>query len=402
MRDALEVPGMISLAAGFVDQESLPAEPIEATCRSLFHDADTARATLQYGSTFGDPSLRRTILDRLLSEKVISPDAAVSCNDVMIGNGSQQLLYLLSETLLDPGDIVLLEAPTYFVFLGILESLGATTIGLDTDSDGLVPESLDAVLIRLKSEGRLARVKFLYVMSYFANPTGRSWSSTRKREILEILRRHCQNESPILVVEDAAYRSLGEDEAVDPPLKSFDKENTEVLYLESFSKCLAPGLKVGCAVGPEPIIAKMVDLKGNHDFGTSNLSQQILAQSIQSTWYDEHVADVRRTYREKRRRLVAFLAEVSKENVSFDVPNGGFYLWMRLKDNRDTGPHSALFARAVEEKVLYVPGAYCFSADRVESRFCSWLRLSYGMISMDQLAEAVRRLGRAIDSAGIV
>jgi len=400
MRDALEVPGMISLAAGFVDQASLPAKETAAICRSLFEKPETAQSALQYGSTFGDPGLRRTILNRLHQQNVLSPDASVSCDDIMIGNGSQQLLYLLSEALLDPGDIVLVEAPTYFVFLGILESLGARTIGLETDPEGVIPESLDETLYRLESEGEFGRVKYMYVMTYFANPTGRSWSVSRKNQIMEILRSHRRGDLPLLLVEDGAYRALSDSGSVSPPLKALDENNDEVMYLESFSKCLAPGLKVGCAVGPGELIAKMVDIKGNHDFGTANLAQQILLRSIESDWYDSHIADVRKAYKEKRERLVELLAEQAGREISFEVPEGGFYLWVQLRGEKGTGPESALFRRALEEKILYVPGAYCYSADRPESRFCSSLRLSYGMISIEQLVEGVRRLGRAIQSIG--
>ncbi|MFH1741457.1 MAG: PLP-dependent aminotransferase family protein [bacterium] len=307
------------------------------------------------------------------------------------------MLYLLSEALLDPGDIVLVEAPTYFVFLGILESFGAQTIGLTSDVEGITPESLEETLDRLNHCGHLERVKFLYTMTYFANPTGRSWSTERKQAILSILRSYRQRGARLLLVEDGAYRYLDDDRRFTPTTKSYDKENQEVLYLESFSKCLAPGLKIGCAVGPRDLIGKMADLKGNHDFGTSNFAQQILYRALDSSWFDKHLESVCETYRRKRLCLITALKETVGERIAFDVPRGGFYLWMRLKDNVDTGPKSDLLQRALAEKVLYVPGEYCYSTDRPESRCCSWLRLSYGMVSDELIEEGVERLGRAIE-----
>lgn len=396
MAQALEVPGLISLAVGFVDRESLPHEEIDGLIREMMMQARSGQAALQYGTTQGDLEFRTLLIDRLRSEGVFHPDSSTGAPHCLIGSGSQQILYLAAEALLDEGDIVLLEAPTYFVVLGVFNSRGARTIGIDTDAQGLIPEKLEECLAHLKREGQLSRVKMLYLMSYATNPLGVTLPNERRKQIYAILQRYREEGFPILLVEDAAYRRLAFESDCPPPIKSLDESNDWILYTESFSKSLSPGLRLGCAVGPQPLIDKMIDLKGNHDFGSSNLAQQILKSAIQSGLFDRHLLTLNDVYRRKRDVALRILDDHFPPDAYWLNPNGGFYIWVTLPSTLDTGSNGPLFKTALEEKVLYVPGNLCYSADRPESQRSSTMRLSYGMIDEESLREGCQRLAMAL------
>ena len=241
MAQALETPGLISLAAGFVDQESLPHHVVSSEVNELLNEPLSGRAMLQYGTTQGDEGLRRMLNERLREEGVLHPNAPVDASQFILGSGSQQILYLLAEALLDEGDIVLMEAPTYFVVLGAMQTRGAQTIGIDIDEGGLIPERLEQALQQLESEGKLGRVKMLYCMTYAGNPHGVTLREERRPQILNILRYYRERGFPILLLEDAAYRRLNFS-TPPAPVKSLDEDNDLVLYTESFSKSLSPGL----------------------------------------------------------------------------------------------------------------------------------------------------------------
>jgi 2-aminoadipate transaminase len=402
MQQALEVPGMISLAAGFVDQESLPHQSVSPVLREMIEEAQSGRLSLQYGTTAGDPELRENLVDRLRIEKVFHPDASIDASNIIIGSGSQQLLYLVAETLLDENDIVLVEAPTYFVVLGVFQARGIQFIGIDTDEHGMKTSHLQETLQALDRSGDLHRVKMVYVMSYSTNPTGITLDASRRKAVLDILRPYQNSEKPILLVEDAAYRRLRFSDNPLPTIKSYDEENEYVLYTESFSKSLAPGLRLGFGVGPREIINKMIDIKGNHDFGSSNFCQQMVKRLLQHNVFDEHLKRLRQVYSEKRDVVMNILRDTFPPEAAWLNPDGGFYTWITLPPDWDTGADSMIFKQAVAQKVLYVPGALCYSPDRAESRRSSCIRLSFGMIDKETLREGCERLGKTIQQFSAV
>lgn len=395
MAQALQTPGLVSLAAGFVDQESLPHEAVSAELRSLLGDADIGRAMLQYGTTQGDAGLRRQLCSRLRDEGVFHADAGIDENHFIVGSGSQQILYLACEALIDEGDIILVEAPTYFVVLGAFETRGARTVGIDVDEYGLVPESLEDALQRLDAAGELHRVKMLYLMTYAGNPHGVTLREERRGHVINILRRYRDNGHFILLLEDAAYRRLNFDEPP-APLKAFDRDNDFVLYTESFSKSLSPGLRLGFGAGPRELIDKLVHIKGNHDFGSSHFNQSLLSRLIETGGFDRHIETLRAVYQRKCGVALEALREHMPPEAEFRKPDGGFYIWTTLPEGIDTGGHGPVFEQALAEKVLYVPGALCFSPDRAESKGSSTMRLSFGQINDADLVEGCRRLSNAI------
>ncbi len=396
MAQALEVPGMISLAAGFVDQESLPHGEIAELMKNMMKQADIGQAALQYGTTQGDLEFRTLLMNRLHRERIFFPHSTLDDSHCIVGSGSQQILYLAAETVLDEGDIVLLEAPTYFVVLGVFGSRGACPLGIDTDEQGMIPERLEESLERLQRDGRLNKVKMLYLMTYATNPLGVTLPQERRERIFSILCRYRERGFPILLVEDAAYRRLVYEGETPLPIKSLDENNDRILYTESFSKSLSPGLRLGFGVGPKSIIDKMTDLKGNHDFGSSNLAQQVMKTILHTGLFDRHGQTLNQVYRHKRDVVQEILKEHFPSEAHWYTPYGGFYTWITLPPTIDTGPRSDLFRMALEEKVLYVPGCLCYSSDRPESKFSSSIRLSFGMIGENRLREGCERLARAL------
>lgn len=396
MAQALEVPGIISLAAGFVDQQSLPHELVGGSMPEIMNCVSDVMSPLQYSSTAGDMELRSILLEQLLDEGCVPSHLSIDVQCVMLGSGSQQVLYLAFEALLDEGDIVLMEAPTYFVVLGAMAARGAVTVGIDTDEHGLIPQKLAEALSRLERDGSLHRVKMLYLMTYATNPQGVQLSIERRKEILDILTDYKRRGYPILLLEDAAYRKLSLEHAEMPPLFAMQKEDEQVLFTESFSKSLSPGLRMGYGVGPKTIIQKMIDLKGNHDFGSSNLSMQIVKSLLRSGEFANHVKKLKQVYLHKWELVNHILHETMPSHTTWIQPTGGFYTWLQLPPEINANADSALFQAALAEKVLYVPGNLCYSPDRPESIQSSCLRLSFGMIAEDRLREGCKRLGAAV------
>ena len=398
MEQAIENPSLISLAAGLVDSASLPVGPIAEAMQTLLSNPVSAKAALQYGTTQGYTPLREQVLDHLGKLDGISArDLNLSTRDVVITTGSQQLLYILGELLLDPGDIVLTEAPSYFVFHSVLAGTGVRVLAIPMDEEGMKIDALKTLLGDLERSGELAQVKLLYTVDYFQNPTGITLCRERRTELMTILQRY-QNQQRILVLEDAAYRELRYEGEEIPSLKSLDRDNSIVIYAGTFSKPCAPGLKTGYALMPRDLIEPLVRLKGNHDFGSGNLAQYIIHQLLLSGAYSRHVEYLREVYRPKRQMMLDSLQEAFSDalEVSWTVPRGGIFVWLSLPPSVSTGGHSPFFRAAIREGVLYIPGEYGFVGENIEVENCH-ARLSFGDAKVDQIREGIFRLRRAYD-----
>lgn len=402
MEQVLARPHLVSLAAGFTDDATLPVAETRRLLTRLLARRATGEPALQYGSTPGLPALRRLTASRLyeqdaatapgqLPEQVYHPDA------IVITHGSQQLLYLLCEVLCDPGDVVLVEDPTYFVFLGILSCRGVETRGIPLTSEGPDPDRLEAVLEQLRREHRLHRVKMLYLVSYHQNPTGTTTSFACKTAILDLLRHYERRAGhPIYLLEDAAYRELrfaGPDTA---SALATPTGPERVLYAGTYSKPFATGVRVGFGVLPEPVRSAVLCLKGNHDFGTSNLGQHLLLAALESGEYDRHVIQLRRRYATKASWMTAALRRHFPPEAHWTDPRGGMYVWVRLPRRVRTGPRSALFQRALAADVLYVPGRFCYALDPTRRTPDHEMRLSFGHASEQAIRTGVARLGRVL------
>ena len=389
---ALGRPKLISLAAGFTDNESLPVSEAAEILREVLKPGKRGQAALQYGSTAGDPDLRKLTLQRV--ERLDNSRSGFSPDNLLITHGSQQLLYMLAEALCNPGDIVLVEDPTYFVFLGILQSRGLQPRAIRLRPDGLDLEHLDEVLDNLKRSGDLSRVKMLYQVSYFQNPTG--WTSTfeKKRGTLDILRKYERAaKHPIYLLEDAAYRELrfaGDDV---PSALAAKNHSDRVLYAGTYSKPFATGARVGFGILPEPVLTAVLRIKGNHDFGTSNLLQQLLLGALESCKYEKHVRHLQARYRRKAQIMTAALQAHFPASVSWANPRGGLYVWATVPRGLSSGRNSALFRTALQRDVLYVPGELCYADDSARRKPNRDMRISFGGAPDADIPVGIARLG---------
>jgi len=402
MAQALANPGLISLAAGFVDQQSLPVEPTRQALDWLLSDSARGRAALQYGTTPGYEPLRRQVLDRLQQADGHPPcERQLDVEQIVVGAGSNELLHLITDTLCDPGDIVLCGAPTYFVYQGILSGLGVRGVAVACDEEGMIPEALEEELARREREGDLDRVRAIYIVTSFDNPSSVSLSPARRPRMVEIAKNWSTRQGKIHVIDDAAYRELRYEGEDPPSLRAFDEEGNTVVLAQTFSKSYSPGIRVGWAVLPADLVAPVCAQKGSINFGSPNFSQHLMSAVLELGLLEPHVELLRAAYREKRDAMLAaaheHLAPIS--GVSWLHPRGGLYVWLTLPAHVDTGPTGTLFDRAVREGVLYVPGCYCYPPEGVPAAH-NRIRLSFGVQPAEGIRRGVEALARAVREEG--
>ena len=397
MQTALTRPKLISLAAGFTDNATLPVEISRKLLNEILRLPKTGQPALQYGITAGEMNLRM-LTARHLQKLDGGHDSGHSPEHVIITGGSQQLLYMTLEALCDEGDIILVEDPTYFVFLSILQSRGIKARGVKLEPDGIELAHLEQVLTRLKKSGELRRVKALYLVTYFQNPTGATTSLAKKRQALALLKKYeAAVGHPLYLVEDAAYRELRFDHGEDVPTAlTLPGAADRVIYTGTYSKPYAPGARIGFGILPEPIFTTVQRIKGNHDFGTANLLQQLLAGALASGLYDKHVAKVRKNYAHKARVMKQALAEHFPASVEIWESGGGLYFWARLPDEIPTGVKSKVFQAALKADVLYVPGELCYADDPARARPDHEMRISFGSASEENIRNGIKRLGTVL------
>jgi 2-aminoadipate transaminase len=401
MAAALEQTDLISLAAGFVDQETLPTEAVLDCCRNILEDIPRGRAALQYGTTIGHPRLREDVIELLAAEGCIERrGGAAGPDNVVITNGAQQLLYLVTAALVDPGDVVIIADPSYFVYMGILEGLGADVRGVATEDDGISIDGVRRAVEKLRGEGRLERLKLIYVMTYFQNPTGLTLSAEKRRELFDIAVQ-LRDDAPVYILEDGAYRPLCYEGEPGPPMKNFDTANDTVIYAETFCKPFSAGLKTGFGILPDALLAPVLHDKANMDFGSPNFAQCIIDQAIREGRYERHLEVVRRGYRTKLNTMLDALDEDMPEAVRWTRPQGGLYVWVTLPPGIDTGREAPFFRHALDRGVLYVPGEFCFYPEPGREKPRNCMRLSFGVAPPEKIREGVRRLAAAVaDAAG--
>ncbi len=386
----LENPKLLSLAAGFTDNRTLPVAAVQAAVEKLAAQSGEPQY-LQYGTNQGRPGLRTLLAERLLAqEPELKGDADTIRHNFFITNGSQQALYLAMQVLCDPGDIVLVDRPSYFVFLEMLTGLGVQARSLPLDSAGRVDgEALRLLLAGMRTSGEMTRLKAVYFVSYFANPSARSLDEEEKNAVAKAL---TAEGIVVPVLEDAAYRELYYE--TPHPARSVlslpEWAEFPRLYLSTLTKPFASGLKVGYGTCTDTaLLAKMMHVRGHHDFGTANFTQAILEQVLADGGLDKQLAVIRPAYLRKMQVLHGALIEAGLPELGWrwKVPGGGLYLWLEAPADFDTGLDSAFCRACVEAGVLYVPGELCFG-DAVPRNF---VRLSFGVLGEKDLAEAGRR-----------
>ncbi|MDB5312735.1 MAG: lysN [Gemmataceae bacterium] len=397
IQKAFETPGLISFAAGLVDEPSLPAAEVGAAVAALMADPATARAALQYGTTRGYTPLREKVLDLVCRADGVAPgDVGLSVDDVILTTGSQQLLYLLGEALFDPGDIVITEAPSYFVYHSLLVSQGARVLTVPMDDGGMDLDALEALLDQLARTGEIARVKLIYTVDYYQNPTGLTLAEARRPQLVELARRHSTRHR-ILILEDAAYRELRYSGDDITSIKRFDEGNEFVVYTSTFSKPCAPGLRTGYTLMPRDLVGPVLNLKGNHDFGSAALGQHVLDQLMSTGTYHRHAEKVRGVYREKCGLTLRALEQEFADfpGVKWTVPAGGLYVWLTFPPHVDTGPGGSLVPAALAAGVLYVPGEFGHVPDETGWVPRNEVRICFAVADPAQIPEGIRRLRQA-------
>ncbi|MBA4137468.1 MAG: PLP-dependent aminotransferase family protein [Opitutus sp.] len=388
MKSALETPGLLSVAAGFTDNSTLPVAEFVAAAQALAARPGEPEF-LQYGTTQGRPKLRQILADRLRHWEPTLNETDLD-RRFMVTNGSQQALYVAVQSLCNPGDIVLVDRPSYFAFLDIVTSLGARPVSLPYDADGRlqIPE-LESLLAQLKRSGEIARVKAVYLVSYFSNPTGRCLSESDKAALGRTLAAH---DVIVPLLEDVAYRELFYDEP-HPARSALTLREWDVfprMYFATLTKPFSTGAKIGYAYcTDEKWLAQMLAIKGTQDFGTSNYAQALFEEILGNGGFETHIPKVRRGYKAKMLALHEALLAGGLRDLGWqwEVPGGGMYLWLRAPAGIDTGMDGEFCRACVQSGVLYVPGDLCFG-DRPET---NWIRASYGVLSPDQLREAGQR-----------
>ncbi len=391
-------PNLISFAAGLVDPLTLPTEETLAITQRILSDPSRARDALQYGTTVGDKPLRDAILKHI-EELEGKPAASMSltADSIVATTGSQQALYILADILLDPGDIVIIESPSYFVYTGALSSFGARIIGVPMDRDGMVVEELDKLLHRLENRGDLSRVKAVYCQSYYQNPTGITISLERRKKLVEVVKKYSVAHR-ILIVEDAAYRELQYEGDPLPSIKSFDPDNTLVASCYTFDKPFAAGIKTGYAILPKDVAYHLTEQKGNHDFGSAHLCQMIAQETLTDGSYKKHLSVIHDGYRKKRDAMLAAMDEYMPRDpqVSWTRPSGGLYVWLSLPRHVNTSRTGGMFDKCLKEGVMYVPGEYCFQPDEQGHLPQNQMRLCYAVTPIEQIEPGIRKLAAIV------
>ncbi|MFN8189772.1 MAG: PLP-dependent aminotransferase family protein [Nocardioidaceae bacterium] len=368
-------PEVVSLAGGMPNISGLPMDVVGEALTELV--TTQGQVALQYGSGQGDPRLREQICDVMRLEGIEAhPD------DVVVTVGSQQAVDLVTRIFCDPGDVVICEAPSYVGALGVFKAYQVDVVHAEMDADGLVPEALQQAITATKAAGK--RIKFLYTIPNFHNPAGVTLSAARRTEILDICRRE-----DILVLEDNPYGLLGFD---GEPMRAMRADEAEgVIYLGSFSKTFAPGFRVGWALAPHAVREKLVLAQESATLCPPSFSQLAISTYLAKHDWQGQIKAFQEMYRERRDAMVSSLSDLMPAACSWNVPAGGFYVWLQLPPGIDA---KAMLPRAVTARVAYVPGTG-FYADGFGSRF---MRLSYCYPTPERIREGVHRLAGVLNA----
>jgi len=382
IRELLKItqrPEVISFAGGLPAPDVFPTERFrEACCRVL---EQKAKLALQYGATEGYEPLREMIA-RHTSRYGIKAKP----ENVLITSGSQQALDLIGKLLINAGDRILVEAPTYLGALQAFSVYGAEYLGVPCDDDGIRTDLLEKPL--------RSGPKFMYILPNFQNPGGTTLSEGRRHELVLLADRF-----GIPIIEDDPYGQLRFEGEHLPPLVVLDRKNLRrdngysignVIYLSTFSKTLAPGLRLGWIIAPPEVIAKLVQLKQGADLHTSTFVQMVAYEVARDNFLDEHVKLIRRVYGERRDVMLAALQQFFPPEITWTHPKGGLFLWVTLPEGMNS---QKLFEVALKENVAFVPGDSFYANGQEGLRH---LRLNFSNAEPEQIREGIRRLSIAV------
>jgi 2-aminoadipate transaminase len=368
-------PEVVSLAGGMPYLQSLPLESLAAEAAQLV--SEDGLVALQYGSGQGIAALREQICQVMALEGISAhPD------DVTVTIGSQMALDLVTRVFCDPGDVILCEAPSYVGALTTFASYQANVVHIEMDEDGLIPAAVSAAIFTCREAGK--RIKFLYTIPNFHNPAGVTMSDSRRLELAGICR-----EAGIPILEDNPYGLLGFDDKIRRAIRADDADN--VIYLGSFSKTFAPGLRVGWVLAPHAVREKLVLANESATLNPPVFNQMIVSRYLANFDWQSQVKAYRHTYAERCDAMISALETHMPAGTTWTKPEGGFFVWVTLPEGFDT---AAMLPRAVTAQVAYVPGT-AFYADGLGSR---QMRLSFCFPTPERIVEGIRRLASVLES----
>lgn len=363
-------PDVISFAGGLPAPELFPVDQLKQVTDEVYDES--GRQALQYSTAIGDPQLREQIVKRMARQGV-----QTTTDNIMISTGSQQSIDLTAKMFINPGDTVIVEKPTYLCALDVFRSYGAHIVGVEMDDDGMRIDQLEAAVAENPN------TKFIYTIPNFQNPTGRTMSADRRARMIAIADKY-----NIMIMEDDPYgaiRFAGDDIE---PVKFYD-DHERVIYLSTFSKILAPGLRLGWIVAEKSLIKKFTLMKQSADVHSDNLTQHIVAKYMVEYNIEDHINKIKQVYRKREAVMMQAIETYFPSGVNYSHPEGGLFIWVEVPGNVDT---KALFDTCIKHNVAFVPGEP-FYPDKVTP---GTFRLNYSNMSEDQIKAGIKRLGSAI------
>jgi len=363
---------IISFAGGFPSPETYPVEDIKKSFYAVLEEqADEA---LSYSSTSGYAPLRAQIARRMRRNYGLE----YSAEEIIVTSGSQQALDMSGLLFIDPGDVILFETPSYLGGLNALKAYEAETVAVSTDRDGIVIADL-----KEKLEQYGDRVKLIYVIPDYQNPTGRSWAPERRRAFMDLVSRY-----DVAVLEDAAYSEIAFDGEVLPPLASFDRKG-QVIYCGTFSKTFCPGLRIGWIAARQNMIEPYLMVKNNVDLSSCAITQLQLVHYLTHNDLDAHIEEIRTLYRARRDLMLSCIKREFPADVKVERPQGGLFIWATMPEGKSA---RVLLERAVAQKVAFVPGGSFYAENPKENT----MRLNFSNMQEEEIREGIARLGRLL------
>jgi len=363
-------PGTISFAGGLPDPKLFPAQEMKNVANKILEE--NSGVALQYGLTLGRVSLREKITGLMAREGVNA-----SVDNIMITTGSQQGLTLSTMVFLNPGDVVITENPSYLGALAAFDPYETKYIGVSGDKHGMHMCELENVI---KST---ANVKMIYVIPNFQNPTGRTWSLEKRKQLMEIA-----NKYNLIILEDNAYGEIRFEGDRIPSIKSLDTEG-RVIHLGSFSKILSPGLRVGWVCADKELIPKFELVKYGCDLQSAEMAQMQVDEFLANYDLDEHIAKINKVYKRRRDLMLEVIEKEFPKEAEYYYPEGGMFVWVELPEHINT---RKLLEKAVERKVAFVPGGSFYPQGDCERS----MRLNFSTMEDDKIVSGMKILAELI------
>lgn len=367
-------PSIISFAGGLPAAELFPIDKwIEAENKVM---KENGAAALQYGPTDGYEHLREHCITRMKKVGVKNVEA----DDIQVLSGSQQGLDFMARIFIDPGDYIVVESPTYLGALNAFKAYEPKFLQVPLDEDGMVLEDLENAL---KNNDN---VKFIYVISDFQNPSGKTWTMERRKGLIELA-----NKYDVMILEDNPYGELRFEGEIQPSLRSLDTED-RVIFMGTFSKIFSPGIRVGWFNAAKEVLEKFNMVKQGADLQTSTTTQMILAQFLDDNDLEAHIDSIIKVYGNRKNVMVEAMKKYFPKEVSFTNPEGGLFLWVTLPEHLNARD---IAVKAIEKKVAFVPGGAFYPDSPEENHF----RLNYSCMPEDKIEEGIKRLGEVLTEA---